>query len=105
MPTASSSVRSTWTRKPTRCPCCPTLLDRLDLTGVVVTADALHAVRSHAEYLHNRGAHYLLTVKANQPALHAQLAALPWAQIPVADRDNNTGHGRRETRTLKDRES
>jgi len=33
--------------------------------------------------------------------LHAQLAALPWAQIPVADRDNNTGHGRRETRTLK----
>jgi predicted transposase YbfD/YdcC len=82
-------------------PMLPTLLDRLDLTGMVVTADALHAVRSHAEYLHNRGAHYILTVKANQPALHAQLTALPWAQIPVAHQDKNTGHGRRETRTLK----
>lgn len=82
-------------------PMLPTLLDRLDLTGVIVTADALHAVRSHAQYLHSRGAHYILTVKANQPALHAQLAALPWAQIPVAHQDTNTGHGRRETRTLK----
>jgi len=82
-------------------PMLPALLDRLDLTGAVVTADALHAVRSHAQYLHSRGAHYILTVKANQPALHAQLAALPWAQIPVAYQDKNTGHGRRETRTLK----
>jgi predicted transposase YbfD/YdcC len=82
-------------------PMLPTLLDRLDLTAMVVTADALHAVRSHAEYLHSRGAHYILTVKANQPALHAQLTALPWAQIPVAYQDRNRGHGRRETRTLK----
>jgi predicted transposase YbfD/YdcC len=82
-------------------PMLPTLLDRVDLTGMVVTADALHAVRSHADYLHGRGAHYILTVKANQPALHAQLAALPWAQIPVAYQQKNTGHGRRETRTLK----
>jgi len=82
-------------------PMLPTLLDRLDLAGVVVTADALHAVRSHADYLHRRGAGYILTVKANQPALHTQLAALPWAQIPVAYQDHNTGHGRRETRTLK----
>jgi predicted transposase YbfD/YdcC len=82
-------------------PMLPTLLDRLDLTGMVVTADALHAVRSHAQYLHSRGAHYILTVKANQPALHAQLTALPWARIPVAYQDKNTGHGRRETRTLK----
>jgi hypothetical protein len=32
--------------------------------------------------------------------LHAQLAALPWAQIPVAHRSTDRGHGRRETRTL-----
>src|SRR2546429_466500 len=43
-------------------PMLPTLLDRLDLTGMVVTADALHAVRSHAQYLHSRGADYILTV-------------------------------------------
>jgi predicted transposase YbfD/YdcC len=82
-------------------PMLPTLLDGLDLAGAVVTADALHAVRSHAEYLHGRGVHYILTVKPNQPSLHAQLAALPWAQIPVAHRSTDRGHGRRETRTLK----
>jgi predicted transposase YbfD/YdcC len=82
-------------------PMLPTLLDGLDLDGVVLTADALHAVRSHATYLHGRGAHYILTVKPNQKALHAQLAALPWAQIPVAYRSKDRGHGRRETRTLK----
>jgi len=55
-----------------------TLLDRVDLAGAVVTADAMHAQRGHAEYLAaQRGAHYLITVKRNQPTLHAQLAALP----------------------------
>jgi predicted transposase YbfD/YdcC len=82
-------------------PMLPTLLDGLDLAGVVVTADALHAVRSHADYLHARGAHYVLTVKPNQKALHAQLARLPWAQIPVAHQSKDRGHARRETRTLK----
>ena len=45
------------------------LLDRIDLAGAVVTADALHAQRAHAEYLvSQRGAHYLITVKGNQCA-------------------------------------
>jgi hypothetical protein len=48
------------------------------LTGAVVTADALHAQKSHADYLVlARGAPYLLTVKGNQPGLSAQLKALP----------------------------
>ena len=72
-----------------------TLLDRIDLAGAVITADALHAQRGHAEYLvTQRGAHYLLTVKGNQPGLHAQLAALPWRQVPVADQASERGHGR-----------
>jgi predicted transposase YbfD/YdcC len=54
------------------------LLAGLDLAGVVVTADALHTQRDHAGFLIDRGADYLLVVKANQPALHAQLAGLPW---------------------------
>lgn len=62
-----------------------TLLDHIDLAGAVVTADALHAQRGHAEYLAaQRGAHYLITVKGNQPSLRAQLADLPWRQVPVA---------------------
>jgi predicted transposase YbfD/YdcC len=33
--------------------------------------------------------------------LFAQLKGLPWAQVPVGDRRTDTGHGRRETRTVK----
>ena len=40
-------------------------------------------------------------VKRNQPGLHAQLAALPWRDIPVACQDRERGHGRTERRTLK----
>ena len=80
------------------------LLDSLtstDLTGVVVTADALHTQREHVEDLHARGAHWLLTVKGNQPRLRRQLAGLPWRQVDMAHRATTTAHGRREIRTLK----
>jgi predicted transposase YbfD/YdcC len=75
-------------------------LDTLpDLRDVLVTADALHTQREHASYLHGRGAHYLFTVKRNQPTLHAALAALPWAQV---DRQalRQSGHGRAESRSI-----
>lgn len=78
-----------------------TLLDRLDITGAVITADALHAQREHATYLAGRNAHYLLIVKRNQPGLHTQLAALPWRDVPVAHTKRERGHGRTERRTLK----
>lgn len=77
------------------------LLDRIELAGAVVTADALHIQRAHCHYLIGRGAHYLLTVKANQPRLLGQLRALPWADVPVADTTTSRGHGRTETRTIK----
>ena len=77
------------------------LLDRIEITGAVITADALHAQREHALYLARRRAHYLLIVKRNQPGLHAQLAALPWRDVPVAYTKRERGHGRTERRTLK----
>lgn len=78
------------------------LLDQIgDLRNTVVTADALHCQRDHVTYLAERGAHWILTVKANQPSLHAQLAALPWQAVPDAVRNTDRGHGRREIRTLK----
>jgi predicted transposase YbfD/YdcC len=82
-------------------PMFPVLLERIDITGAVITADALHAQRGHAEHLAGRGAHYLFTVKRNQPALFAQLASLPWRQVPVAHQSRERGHGRDERRTLK----
>jgi hypothetical protein len=62
------------------------LLDTTDdLDGAVVTADVLHIQRPHADYLVvERGPHFLLTVKRNQPELHAQLAELPWTDDPIA---------------------
>lgn len=78
------------------------LLDTIaDLNGVVVTADALHTQRKHAEYLHRRGAHYVLCVKGNQPALRNQLQALPWADVPAGYTETGKRHGRRVTRTYK----
>lgn len=72
-----------------------------DLTGMVITADALHTQRDHVEQLHARGAHWLLTVKGNQPTLHRQLAGLPWHQVKASHRAIGNAHGRREIRTLK----
>jgi hypothetical protein len=40
-------------------------------------------------------------VKANQPGLHAQLAALPWRQVPAAHDAREKGHGRAQWRTVK----
>ncbi|GIE79386.1 ISAs1 family transposase [Actinoplanes philippinensis] len=78
------------------------LLDQIsDLPDAVITADAMHCQREHVDYLAKRGAHWILTVKANQPHLHKQLSRLPWKQVPQAARHDDRGHGRREIRTLK----
>jgi predicted transposase YbfD/YdcC len=76
-------------------------LTGIDLVGVVITADALHTQREHATDLHARGAHWVLTVKGNQPRLRRQLATLPWREVDIAHRAATTEHGRREIRTLK----
>ncbi len=79
-----------------------TALDQIsDITDVVITVDAMHAQTAHADYLHGRGAHLLVTVKGNQPTLHAQLRALPWNDVPLGHTSTGRGHGRIETRTLK----
>jgi predicted transposase YbfD/YdcC len=78
------------------------LLSGLDLAGVVVTADALHTQRAHADWLVTcKHAHYLFIVKANQPTLHARCERLAWHRVPVLDRTRDRGHGRVEVRTLK----
>jgi predicted transposase YbfD/YdcC len=78
------------------------LLDQIeDLDGVLITADAMHAQREHAIYLHKRGGHFILTVKGNQPGLHRQLRALPWKDVPAGHAQAGRAHGRIEKRALK----
>lgn len=78
------------------------LLDRVDLTGTVVTSDAMHTQREHAAWLVGiKNAGYICIVKRNQPNLYRQLKALPWKQIPVQDETHDRGHGRYEIRRLQ----
>lgn len=76
------------------------LLAPLDLTGTVVTADALHCQRDTATWLVDAGADYLMTVKGNQPTLRNRLKDLPWAKVP-GHSYRDRGHGRKVTRTVK----
>jgi predicted transposase YbfD/YdcC len=76
-------------------------LTHLDLTGVVITTDALHTQREHVADLRARGAHWVLTVTGNQPRLRRQLAGLPWRGVEADHRSAETAHGRREIRTSK----
>ncbi|MFF4756912.1 ISAs1 family transposase [Streptomyces sp. NPDC002514] len=89
------------TAKSNEIPAFAPLLNRIDLRGVVVTADAMHTQRAHAEHVVTAGGHYLLVVKGNQKKLLRQLRRLPWKQIPLQTRTTGAGHGRREVRRLK----
>jgi predicted transposase YbfD/YdcC len=75
------------------------LLEGVDLTGVVVTADALHTTRGQARYVTGRGGHYLLIVKKDQRRLHNLLHALDWTRAKTHT-TLEKAHGRIEHRTL-----
>ena len=75
-----------------------TLMGKLgELDGAVITADALHTQREHAEYLHKHGAHYVLTVKNNQRGLRDRISSQTWAGRPVQYTCREKGHGRTTT--------
>lgn len=76
------------------------LVDR-DLDGVVVTADAHHTQTETATLILEAGGDFALLAKGNQPTLFDQVKALPWGEIDNDRIERETGHGRRETRTVK----
>lgn len=70
--------------------------------GCVFTMDAGHTVRAHAELITSElFAHYVMTVKENTKALYDRIDALDWATAPITHQIHETGHGRRERRTLR----
>nr|WP_269857500.1 ISAs1 family transposase [Streptomyces sp. RPT161] len=80
--------------------CFQPLLDSIaELTGAVVTSDALRTQREHAEYLLRRQAHCIVIVKGNQKNLRKQLKSMPWRDIPLQCRTR--GIGRAEIRSIK----
>ena len=71
-----------------------------DLRGTVLTLDALHTQHDTAQAVIDRGAAYVMTVKANIPTLYKQLKALPWKDVPSFSYVTKD-HGRRARRTVK----
>ena len=86
----------------------PVLLTLLDVTGCLVTIDALGCQTAIADTIIERGADYVLACKGNQGRLHADVeqlfgTLLSHEQPPgVLDyyRTTNEGHGRREVREV-----
>jgi predicted transposase YbfD/YdcC len=84
----------------------PKLLELLDVHGALVTIDAMGCQKEIAEAIVERGGDFVLTVKDNQPTLHATLEA---TFEKAVDNDfaglkhdhyetEERGHGRQETR-------
>ena len=61
------------------------LLGLTDLTGTLVTGDALHCQGETARLMKDGGGEWLFTLKANRPAQHAEVRA--WFADPANDRD------------------
>ena len=80
------------------------LVAEMDLTGKVVTVDALHTQRATAEHLVSvKDADYRMTIKANQPSLLAAAQhALSGPGTDFAEyTEHSRGHGRTEERILR----
>ena len=82
----------------------PALVERLDLTGALVSIDAMGCNPTIAQSLLEAKADYLLAVKDNQPTLHAEIRgyfetapAGEIERVQTIDKD----HGRLEMRTYK----
>ena len=79
----------------------PRLLERLELAGALVTIDAIGCQTRIAKAILAKQAHYLLAVKSNWPALHAEIARY-FADAPVSAFDRleatDGDHGRIEIR-------
>lgn len=83
----------------------PALLDRLaeggGLKGALVSIDAIATNAKIAQAIKDKGADYLLAVKANQPTLRAEIeSAFAEADEIEVDVDHDKGHGRIEQRSV-----
>ncbi len=73
-----------------------------EFAGRVFTMDAGRTVRSHARFLvEELAAHYVMIVKENQKGVFGRIDSLDWAKVPVTYQTKETGHGRRERRTIQ----
>lgn len=82
------------------------LVQALDLSSVLLSADALHTQPAWCQAVRRQGGDYLLIVKANQRLLRSDIALLfsdaPQRWLPEqSSYQVNQGHGRLEVRTIR----
>lgn len=85
----------------------PELLKTLELTGCIVTIDAMGCQRKIAKEIKAKGADYIFSVKENQPNLYNAIdkafkhadAVQYEAMVYDSHEENDFGHGRIEKRT------
>jgi predicted transposase YbfD/YdcC len=83
----------------------PELLGLLDISGAVVTIDAMGCQKEIADLIREGDGDYVLAVKQNQPTLYEQVEQAIGAGLEqdTSDLDEHqtveAGHGRQETRT------
>jgi len=79
----------------------PELLKLIDVTGAIVTIDAMGCQKEIAAEIVRQGADYMLAVKNNQKHLYQDIAGL-FAGVPLPlhefTQTTEIGHGRREAR-------
>jgi len=86
----------------------PALLKLLDITGCIITIDAMGTQTAIAQQIVDQQADYVLSLKANHPTLHAQVQA--WFEAAHAtdfagiefsyEQRVESGHHRRENRQI-----
>lgn len=78
------------------------LLKPLDLTGFVITSDAMQTQRANARFLREqKDAHFIFPVLENQPTLFDRLDTLAWKDVPITARTEDQDRGRHEIRTIQ----
>jgi len=86
----------------------PALLQLLDITGCIITIDAMGTQTEIVEQIVTKGADYILSLKANHPTLYAQVKA--WFEFAQSksfegiehsyDQRVEAGHHRQENRQI-----
>ena len=79
----------------------PILLDKIDVAGKIITADAMSLQKDIVKIIRDKGGDFLIELRANQPALRYGIEDRLMAHTPVYSYTEGPelSHGRIETRT------
>lgn len=66
-----------------------------------MTADALHTVETAKALVKEVGAHAVLVVKRDRPALWEACRSIPWSEVTARHKESEVSHDRLETRVAQ----